>query len=37
MYAYFKKVLLNKSFPLIFHGVEGEDLREENSPSYFNP
>ncbi|GFR64003.1 RNA helicase Mov10l1, partial [Elysia marginata] len=24
-------------FPVVFHGVRGEDLREENSPSWFNP
>nr|XP_022302491.1 RNA helicase Mov10l1-like isoform X2 [Crassostrea virginica] len=24
-------------FPVIFHGVRGEDLREGNSPSWFNP
>ena len=24
-------------FPLLFHGVEGEDMREGNSPSWFNP
>ena len=24
-------------FPYIFHGVEGEDMREGNSPSWFNP
>ena len=24
-------------FPIIFHGVEGEDMREANSPSWFNP
>lgn len=29
--------LLNPEFPLIFHGVAGENQREENSPSWFNP
>lgn len=29
--------LPNKSFPLIFHGVEGENMREGTSPSWFNP
>jgi helicase MOV-10 len=24
-------------FPVIFHGVQGQDQREENSPSFFNP
>lgn len=24
-------------FPVVFHGVRGEDIREENSPSWFNP
>ena len=24
-------------FPLIFHGVVGQDQREERSPSFFNP
>ena len=24
-------------FPFVFHGVEGQDLREGNSPSWFNP
>ena len=28
--------LPKKGFPLIFHGVEGEDMREGNSPSWFN-
>ncbi len=23
--------------PIIFHGVQGEDQREKNSPSFFNP
>lgn len=26
-----------KGFPLLFHAVEGENLRESNSPSWFNP
>jgi len=25
------------NFPLIFHGCEGEDMREGSSPSWFNP
>lgn len=29
--------LPKKGFPIIFHGVEGEDTRECNSPSWFNP
>ncbi|XP_054261036.1 putative helicase MOV-10 [Macrosteles quadrilineatus] len=28
--------LPNPDFPLIFHGVQGQDERESNSPSYFN-
>lgn len=28
--------LPTKKFPLIFHGVEGQDSREGNSPSWFN-
>ena len=24
-------------FPVIFHGIEGEDMRQGNSPSFFNP
>jgi helicase MOV-10 len=28
--------LPTKGFPLIFHGVEGRDEREGNSPSWFN-
>lgn len=24
-------------FPVLFHGVIGEDMREERSPSFFNP
>lgn len=30
------KHLLQKRFPLIFHGVKGEDEREGSSPSWFN-
>ena len=29
--------LPRKGFPLVFHGVMGEDMREGNSPSWFNP
>jgi helicase MOV-10 len=29
--------LPKRGFPMIFHGVEGEDMREANSPSWFNP
>nr|CAB3263913.1 putative helicase mov-10-B.1 [Phallusia mammillata] len=29
--------LPKQGFPVIFHGVKGEDMREGNSPSYFNP
>ena len=29
--------LPRKGFPLVFHGVQGEDMREGNSPSWFNP
>ena len=29
--------LPNKGFPIIFHAVHGENLREESSPSWFNP
>nr|XP_033773425.1 helicase MOV-10 isoform X2 [Geotrypetes seraphini] len=28
--------LPKKDFPIIFHGVLGEDIRESNSPSFFN-
>ena len=28
--------LPKKGFPIIFHGIEGEDEREERSPSFFN-
>jgi len=27
----------NNKFPMIFHGIIGEDKREEQSPSWFNP
>ena len=29
--------LPNKGFPLVFHGLESEDMQEGNSPSWFNP
>ena len=29
--------LPKQGFPLIFHGVVGQDMREETSPSFFNP
>lgn len=29
--------LPSKGFPLVFHGVMGEDMQEGNSPSWFNP
>lgn len=29
--------LPTRGFPLLFHGVEGEDMQEGNSPSWFNP
>ncbi len=29
--------LLVQGFPLLFHGVIGADMREERSPSFFNP
>ena len=29
--------LPRKGFPIIFHGIEGTDEREERSPSFFNP
>ena len=28
--------LVNKDFPIVFHGISGRDEREKNSPSYFN-
>lgn len=29
--------LPNKHYPMVFHGVQGEEMREANSPSFFNP
>lgn len=29
-------ILLQPNFPIIFHGVHGENLQESNSPSWFN-
>lgn len=29
--------LPNPDFPLLFHGIVGDDVREGNSPSWFNP
>ncbi|ELU10294.1 hypothetical protein CAPTEDRAFT_119799 [Capitella teleta] len=29
--------LPKKNFPIVFHGVIGEDMREDRSPSFFNP
>uniref|UniRef100_A0A8C0I4V9 DNA2/NAM7 helicase-like C-terminal domain-containing protein n=1 Tax=Balaenoptera musculus TaxID=9771 RepID=A0A8C0I4V9_BALMU len=29
--------LLRKDFPLIFHGVRGDEAREGRSPSWFSP
>ena len=29
--------LPSRGFPLIFHGLESEDMQEGNSPSWFNP
>lgn len=26
-----------KGFPIIFDGIKGRDMREEKSPSFFNP
>ncbi|CAL1531357.1 unnamed protein product [Lymnaea stagnalis] len=31
------ELLPKTGFPVIFHGVRGEDFREKNSPSWFNP
>ncbi|KAK3740617.1 hypothetical protein QZH41_009729, partial [Actinostola sp. cb2023] len=31
------EMLPKKGVPLVFHGIKGEDLREGNSPSWFNP
>ncbi|KAL7534989.1 hypothetical protein ACHAXR_006195 [Thalassiosira sp. AJA248-18] len=28
--------LPTRGFPVVFHGIEGEDMREANSPSWFN-
>ncbi|XP_072375647.1 putative helicase mov-10-B.1 [Diabrotica undecimpunctata] len=28
--------LVNQKFPVIFHNVEGEDVRDKSSPSFFN-
>ena len=30
-------LLPNPSVPLIFHGVRGEQMRENNNPSWYNP
>ena len=30
------EILPEKKFPIIFHGVAGQDQREESSPSFFN-
>jgi len=27
----------DRQYPIIFHGIEGKDRRENNSPSWFNP
>ncbi|GJJ10625.1 hypothetical protein Clacol_004852 [Clathrus columnatus] len=29
--------LVSTDFPIIFHGIIGEDMQQANSPSYFNP
>ena len=29
--------LPNQSFPLLFHGINGENLKENSSPSWYNP
>lgn len=29
--------LVRQRFPLVFHGVVGEDMQEGNSPSWYNP
>lgn len=31
------EMLPRRGIPLIFHGVQGEDMREGSSPSWFNP
>eukprot|EP00969_Alexandrium_andersonii_P019771 862570-Alexandrium_andersonii.AAC.1 len=30
------EMLVNKSFPIVFHGVMGKNQKEGNSPSWFN-
>lgn len=30
-------MLPTKGFPIIFHGIQGQDTREASSPSFFNP
>ncbi|KAK3769722.1 hypothetical protein RRG08_004971 [Elysia crispata] len=30
-------LLPTSGFPVVFHGIRGEDIRENNSPSWFNP
>lgn len=30
------KLLPNPKFPVVFHAIPGEDLREASSPSFFN-
>jgi len=29
--------LITPGFPILFHGISGQDMREGHSPSYFNP
>lgn len=29
--------LPSKGFPIVFEGIKGRDMREEKSPSFFNP
>ncbi|KDQ06708.1 hypothetical protein BOTBODRAFT_244447 [Botryobasidium botryosum FD-172 SS1] len=29
--------LVTPGFPILFHGISGQDMREGHSPSYFNP
>ena len=31
------KKLPNPAFPFVFFGIEGQDMREGDSPSFFNP
>ena len=31
------ELLPRRGFPLVFHGTQGEDMREGSSPSWFNP